>query len=513
MAGGRLEGLHFSNPVQILFYVATVLVAYIAGAGDAAVWSLGFPSTRLLSHPHRVHNSHANSYDVRYFTQVLDHFSFHPAPSTFQQRYLISTENWSGPDSPIFMYCGNEGNIEWFAQSTGFMWELAVTFKALVLFPEHRYYGESMPFGSQEAAYKDGDSLAFLTSEQALADFVALLTDLKSNMSAEACPVILFGGSYGGMLAAWMRLKYPHIAVGAIASSAPILQFENLVPTDTFYRIVSEDFKRESKDCFNTIQQSWNELEVVGQSEGGLQNLTDKFSLCSQLNYTSELEDWMYSAYSYLAMVNYPYAADFVEPLPAFPIKEVCNAITAGDNNTDILSRIFAGMSVYYNYTGSATCFELDENIDGIDGWTWQACTEMVMPMSSNPNNSMFPAEEFDLQQYEAACLEEFGVKPRPTWITQEFGGHKIEEVLRNFGSNIVFSNGLLDPWSGGGVLHNISSTIVAVVTAEGAHHLDLRSSTEDDPQWLIEQREVEIAHIQSWLAQYQDQRFGYASE
>lgn len=40
-----------------------------------------------------------------------------------------------------------------------------------------------------------------------------------------------------------MRLKYPHIAIGALAASAPILQFEDLVPPDTFYQIVSDDFK------------------------------------------------------------------------------------------------------------------------------------------------------------------------------------------------------------------------------------------------------------------------------
>lgn len=45
------------------------------------------------------------------------------------------------------------------------------------------------------------------------------------------------------MLAAWMRLKYPHIAIGALASSAPILQFEDIVPPQTFYDIVSNDFK------------------------------------------------------------------------------------------------------------------------------------------------------------------------------------------------------------------------------------------------------------------------------
>lgn len=45
------------------------------------------------------------------------------------------------------------------------------------------------------------------------------------------------------VLAAWMRLKYPHVAIGALASSAPILQFEDIVPPETFYNIVSNSFK------------------------------------------------------------------------------------------------------------------------------------------------------------------------------------------------------------------------------------------------------------------------------
>lgn len=49
-----------------------------------------------------------------------------------------------------------------------------------------------------------------------------------------------------------------------------------------------------------------------------------------------------------------------------------CFNSNAGDNNTDILSRIFAGISVFYNHTGSVACFEIEDKLDGIDGWNWQ---------------------------------------------------------------------------------------------------------------------------------------------
>ncbi|XP_056167902.1 uncharacterized protein LOC115685262 isoform X2 [Syzygium oleosum] len=411
------------------------------------------------SNAHRHRHTHQRSkqlrryqYETRYFEQRLDHFSFAELPG-FNQRYLISSEHWAGPDrlGPIFLYCGNEGDIEWFAANTGFVWEIAPSFGAMVVFPEHRYYGESMPFGSREEAYKNAATLSYLTADQALADFSVLITNLKRNLSAEACPVVLFGGSYGGMLAAWMRLKYPHIAIGALASSAPILQFEDIVPPETFYDIVSNDFKRESTSCFNTIKVSWTALISEGQKENGLSQLTRMFRLCRELKNTDELANWLYSAYSYLAMVNYPYPSDFLMPLPGHPIREVCRKIDGCPDGTSILERVFEGVGVYYNFTGEVDCFELDDDPHGMDGWNWQ----------------------------------------------------DIMTTLKTFGSNIIFSNGFLDPWSGGSVTRNVSDSIVALNTQEGAHHLDLRAATAQDPNWLVEQRVTEIKLIKKWLSDY----------
>ncbi|KAK1323785.1 hypothetical protein QJS10_CPA02g00036 [Acorus calamus] len=452
-------------------------------------------------------------YETQYFHQTLDHFSFTDLPG-FEQRYLVGgLQRWApGGGRPIFFYCGNEGDIEWFAANSGFVWESAPLFGALVVFAEHRYYGKSMPYGSKEGAYANAKSLSYLTTEQALADYATLLTDLKRNLSAEDSPVILFGGSYGGMLAAWMRLKYPHIAVGALASSAPILQFENIVPPETFYDIVSNDFRRESVSCFNTIKESWDVLESRGQTVNGLLSLSRDFNLCRNLNNSEDLADWLSSAYSYLAMVDYPYPSEFLMPLPANPIKEVCKKIDGLDEGSSVLDRVFAGVSVYYNYTGSVDCFDLEDDPHGMSGWDWQACTEMVMPMSSSQDNSMFPTYDYDYSAYREQCIQDYGVKPRPRWVTTEFGGHDVRTTLKKFGSNIIFSNGLLDPWSGGSVLQNVSESIIALVTELGAHHIDLRASTKDDPDWLIEQRETEIQIIKQWIDEYHQERVASSS-
>ncbi|GKE08523.1 lysosomal Pro-X carboxypeptidase-like protein, partial [Tanacetum coccineum] len=78
-----------------------------------------------------------------------------------------------------------------------------------------------------------------------------------------------------------------------------------------------------------------------------------------------------------------------------------------------------------------------------------------------------------------------------------------ITRVLKRFGNNIIFFNGLRDPWSGGGVLKNISKSIIAIVEPKGAHHVDLRFSTSKDPKWLRDVRKREINIMKDWISEY----------
>ncbi|XP_074996287.1 lysosomal Pro-X carboxypeptidase isoform X3 [Calonectris borealis] len=384
-------------------------------------------------------------YRTRYLRQQIDHFGF-DENLTFQQRYLVADQHWKKDNGPILFYTGNEGDITWFCNNTGFMWDVAEELNAMLVFAEHRYYGESLPFGNE--SFSDSKHLNYLTSEQALADFAVLVEYLKMTVAgARYSPVIAIGGSYGGMLAAWFRMKYPHAVVGALAASAPIWQFGDLVPCGTYFSIVTNDFKKSGTGCSESIRNSWNAINHLSSTDAGLQWLSSTFHLCSPLKNLQDaamLKNWLSETWINLAMVNYPYKADFLQPLPAWPI---------------------------------------------------QACTEMVMPMCTDGVNDMFEPQKWDFDALSEECYKVWGVRPRPSWILSMYGGKNISSH-----SNIVFSNGGLDPWSAGGVTQNITDSLVAIVIPDGAHHLDLRSRNPLDPKSVQQARALEICYMKQWI-------------
>ncbi|XP_068669066.1 uncharacterized protein [Aristolochia californica] len=438
-----------------------------------------------------------SDFQIFNYTQTLDHFSYRPGSSaTFQQRYAVNFRYWGGANSssPIFVYTGGEGGLFLEIFTAGFFTDNAPRFRALLVYMEHRYYGESVPFSSREEAYRNSTTLGYFNSAQALADYAELITDLKRRLSAENCPVIAAGGSYGGMLAAWLRLKYPHVAYGALASSAPILYFDSTTPMDGYFVIATNDFRQISENCYETIKQSWSEIDRIASLPDGLGILSKKFMTCSVLKKTGELKAYLKQIYTTSAQYDYP---------PHYPVQQICSAIDGADQDSDILDQIFAGVVAI---KGERPCYDVFESYfppSVIEGWTWQACSEMEIPIDCYANETMFEESRFDLQGFTKFCQNAFGATPRAHWIAINFGDHEMKTVLGKFGSNIIFSNGLRDPYSAGGILQNISDSVVAVHSEQGAHCLDLLPSSSDTPEWLISQRMTEVKIIEGWLEQY----------
>ncbi|CAL8093399.1 unnamed protein product [Calicophoron daubneyi] len=404
------------------------------------------------------------------------------------------------PGGPILFYTGNEGAIETFAVNSGFVWEAAIEFNAAVVFAEHRYYGSSMPFGSNST------KVGYLTAEQALADYALLIRNLSAtNEALRDVPVIAIGGSYGGMLAAWFRYKYPNLIAGSIASSAPIWMFPGMSDCNGFYKVATDVFRKSgSENCKTKLAALWNNIIQVAKGPSGTKLLSVIFQLCDPLTDGQTLVDYLVDYLGILAMINYPYEASFIGALPAWPVKYFCenypDALSVDDPLDNIRVAASAFLSVM-NYTGDRLCINVNGDTGALDtkNWEIQTCMEMTNPMCSNGISDMFPPNDWDPDAYSDKCFRNYGLRPRMNWSEVQFWGKNLKAA-----SNIVFSNGDLDPWSSFGVLDASSApNCDVIVIPNSAHHLDLRAAHENDPPEVIDARKKERAAMSNWIKQW----------
>ena len=278
----------------------------------------------------------------KYFEQKLDHFG--SLKTTYQQRYCIYDKYWkaaseagfentNGEQAPIFFYVGNESPVEEYVNNTGLMWDQGEKMGALIVFAEHRYEGKSMPKMHGVPA-----CISYCTSAQALADYVVLIAALKKEFNTNA-PVTAFGGSYGGMLAGWIRMKYPDVITGAIAASAPVAGFPGLLGTknlDASFATITNGVRAvpggAPEHCFDNLRNVWPLIKEVGKTQLGQKLLSTAARRCTTTD-PSTLLSWGQSPWFYMAEGDYPFPSTYITfavgtgkvPLPAWPMRVACS--------------------------------------------------------------------------------------------------------------------------------------------------------------------------------------------
>eukprot|EP00850_Spirogloea_muscicola_P022003 SM000272S10270 [mRNA] locus=s272:55512:56801:+ [translate_table: standard] len=178
------------------------------------------------------------------FRQTVDHFA--PAATAFfKQRYFESLAHFREPDGPIFLIVCGEYVCP--GIQNDYTVVLAEKYGAALVALEHRYYGESWPFSSLST-----ENLRYLSSKQAIFDLATFRHFYQARysclyMETAAGSInrrynrtrysgdsswFVIGVSYPGALSAWFRLKFPHLTLGSLASSAVVHAIVNYTAFD-----------------------------------------------------------------------------------------------------------------------------------------------------------------------------------------------------------------------------------------------------------------------------------------
>ncbi|OQS05512.1 DEAD/DEAH box RNA helicase [Thraustotheca clavata] len=399
--------------------------------------------------------------------QLLNHFG--NVNGTIEQQYYVCSEFYQ-VGGPLFLYLGHGHDVGIDLNTTGILWENAQEFKALLVFAQHRFVNQVVPGNEQ---------LEYLSSEQALADYAMLLQQLKEEWKSDIA--IAFGAAYGGMLATWLRIKYPHLVIGAIASSAPVLGFYGQSPdVEANARTITYDASPVAgahPNCIPNIRATWSKIIQAAKSNAGRQRLIQAFHLCPNSfldeQNAMDLMQWIQHAYSSMAMGNYPFSSSCMlhgdGQLPAYPVRAACDYLAADhtSSETKLLNAVRESVAIYYNASKREKCFTLGTQKNAL--WDYLTCTELYLPKQQNGVDDMFYNAHFNMTADSERCKKKWKVELRPLWASTVYGGR--DELKAS--SNIVFTNGDYDPWAGNGVLSDISDSVVGIFINNAAHQYD----------------------------------------
>jgi hypothetical protein len=122
------------------------------------------------------------------------------------------------------------------------------------------------------------------------------------------------------------------------------------------------------------------------------------------------------------------------------------------------------------------------------------------MPLGQNGVDDIFGDYPWSKEAWLAECEAVYGTENKLQWENINYGLYPdISEQLR-YASNIVFSNGMIDPWSGGGIYAPNNDRITIVTMKNSSHHADLRAPNPNDPADLVAARQLEIDMISKWI-------------
>ncbi|KAI1382985.1 peptidase S28 [Hypoxylon trugodes] len=447
--------------------------------------------------------------DYKWISQPIDHYG--KSNGTFLQRYSI-VDDFYKPGGPIMFFQGEE---TWALDcvNTTIMYDYARQLGGLAVSLEHRYFGQSLPFGENSHT---ASAMQYLTLDNVMADAVSFIEFVKkTNPGASQSKAIVASGSYGGFLAGAFRLNHPDAFFASLASAGPVKAFSNSSNPETYnwWKWVNRVYLDRSKEAADKIENAFKVLQSRLASPD-IASLKEELNLCStpSVNDTlgnSLLISTLVEPFSFAAELNYPILQLGRNPIP-YPLDQFINATLEEQDPIQVLNRTFW---LWFGAPGpsNAPCMNytsiefLQNAVPGIENAPFEYIDCTYLPVASNniPEGTIFPAAPYSSDAVPKGCQQKYGV----TTMTQEeiFQRYNLSpDKIRN-STRIIWSNAEYDPTSAVSVDYLPPSADPCasrmILTSNIAHREDLFVPSPTDSETLTQLRNKEVQIFKEWLA------------
>ena len=468
-------------------------------------------STSGTSPPRRSIHEHVNQHIIQStstapaqtLSQPLDHFA--PLDTRrWAMRYWVDERFYAAGGRPdrVFLSMGGEGSSgPPGGMQSSFAQELFARdgHGALLCSIEHRYYGASLPTGSNFSTA----ALRYLGTAQALADAAAFRHHLtaKLHLSPDAQWVTV-GGSYSGELAAWARLKYPNLFHAALSSSAPVSASIDFWGYDPIVAAALADpYIGGSAPCHDLVGAAFDSLSSMlddTKPAGGRAQLASLFNTCGPI--VSDGDGWMLHDYvsdDFMGLVQYNNPQSTTRG-----VRQTCATLLDDATGATPLARL---VNITRARAGTGRCINDPSDGSGAKTIAWEEHLRLLAD-ESNPHRAWPYQQCVDGSGHDQTCKKTAGCLFSERYAspalfaqlctalfgtTSEITNAAVESNSITYGdnhtagTNILFINGELDPFSWGSVTQNttgaLARNVVALVVKGGSHCADMGPPSQSD--------------------------------
>jgi len=428
----------------------------------------------------------------------LDHFDPHNS-ITFNMKFMFNEEFFGGDGYPIFILVGGEWDINYRWLLAGNMYEMARENKGYQIYTEHRYYGETKIFDEFTT-----ENLRFLNIDQALADLAYFIVEMKKQARFANSKVILYGGSYAANMVMWFKKRYPHLVVGSVASSGPILA---KVDYTEYLEVVHEAFLLEGgEQCISHIRRGIDDTLAALRTESGRRMVEQAYRLCDPLNY-----DNVFDMGYFAGLITWSFSGAVQRARPG-TLLDACNHFQAGTFGSTPMEQIGGFIAAIQGLSGNG-CWVItyDALLNAYSGrtnsraWYYQTCTEYGFFQTAPRSGTVFDGLKWlDVDFYTDICLKNFDSRFNKDFILA--AADRVNLVFGGLGpevNNTINIHGYIDPWRALGVYkEDISETSPTFTVNRASHCFDMQAwlRTDTIQMTAVQQRARRI--VASWLSQ-----------